>query len=575
MGFLEELYQGSYREDLLFATGAPVDQEKVDDFVQRYHAVVRKYNPLELEKDTRIPDSLMQELKDLGIFGLTIPTEYGGLGFTPSEYLAVVEAMARSDMALVLIPLAHLSIGLKGIALFGTPEQKRKYLTPAASGEMIFAYALTEPKTGSDAQHIETRAVLSEDGSHYVLNGSKTYITNGNYAGGMTVFAQLDPENRPGFMGAFIVERAWDGVEVGSDMPKMGLKVSSTTPIRFRDVRVPAENMIGEPGDGFKIAMNILNYGRLGLGAAGSGLMKQSFEDMEKRARSRKQFGVPIRDFELIQEKIVRARAHGFAAANITALTARLLEQDSLMNVAIESSHTKRYGTDECWNTLYDALQTAGGAGFIQTMPYEKRMRDFRVTTIFEGTSEIHAIYPPLTIFRRIGKELAGTGGIGRLLAVARLGRALLPSSLPGHDAVLSDAMAAARSLEKQFRRFLRYGLVKYGKKVVSREFFLRRMTLLSIAMYGLLASVSILRSSYGSSAIPAEEKSLLAYLIAEARELQAAIGAPGSTPLDQAHRQVMAAYTPEEDAVASSSGPSSNGTGSQAGAAKETASVR
>ncbi len=547
MGFLEELYQGSYREDLLFASGSPVDHAKVNDFVERYHAVVGKYNPLELEKSSRIPDSLMQELKEIGIFGLTIPTEYDGLGFTPSEYLAVVEAMARSDMALVLIPLAHLSIGLKGVVLFGTQEQKRKYLPLAASGSMVFAYALTEPKTGSDAQHIETRADRSEDGSHYILNGSKTYITNGNYAGGMTVFAQLDPENRPGFMGAFIVERSWDGVEVGTDMPKMGLKVSSTTPIRFRDVRVPAENLIGGPGDGFKIAMNILNYGRLGLGAAGSGLMKQSVEDMEKRARTRKQFGVPIRDFELIQEKIVRARAHGFAAANITGLTAKMLEQDSLMNVAIESSHTKRYGTDECWNTLYDALQTAGGAGFIQSMPYEKRMRDFRVTTIFEGTSEIHAIYPPLTIFRRIGKELAGKGNFARLQAVRKLGKVLLPGSLPGHDPVLSRAMEAARSLEKQFRSYLRYGLLKYGKHVVGREFFLRRMTLLSIGMYGLLSSVSMLRASYGSSAIPPEERSLLSYLITEAKELQRSIGKPGSNELDHAHRAVMDAFTQAE----------------------------
>ena len=546
MGFLEELYQGTYREDLLFASGSPVDNAKVTDFVERYHAVVRRYNPLDLEKDTRIPDSLMRELKDIGIFGLTIPTEYGGLGFTPSEYLAVVEAMARSDMALVLIPLAHLSIGLKGIVLFGTPQQKQQYLPPAATGEMIFAYALTEPKTGSDAQHIETRADRSEDGSYYTLNGSKTYITNGNYAGAMTVFAQLDPDNRPGFMGAFIVENEWDGVEVGADMPKMGLKVSSTTPIRFRDVRVPAENLIREPGDGFKIAMNILNYGRLGLGAAGSGLMKQSVEDMEKRARTRKQFGVPIRDFELIQEKIVKARAHGFAAANITALTAKLLEQDSLMNVAIESSHTKRYGTDECWNTLYDALQTAGGAGFIQSMPYEKRMRDFRVTTIFEGTSEIHAIYPPLTLFRRVAKDLRGKSGFARLQAVRKLGRALLPTSLPGHDAVLSAAMAAARSLEKQFRGFFRYGLLRYGKHVVGEEFFLRRMTLLSTAMYGLLSSVAMLRSSYGTGPIPAAERSLLSYLISEAGELQQRIGKPGSTRLDRAHHAVMSAYASE-----------------------------
>lgn len=543
-GFLEELYGGHYREDLLLSPGQPVDQHKVDDFVSRYFEIVSQYDPLELEHDSRIPDTLMRDLKKLGIFGLTIPTEYGGLGFTTTEYLRVVEAMAKTDMALVLIPLAHLSIGLKGIVLFANEEQKRRYLPAAAVGDMVFAYALTEPKTGSDAQHIETRAELSEDGTHYILNGSKTYITNGGYSGGMTVFAQLDPDNRPGYMGAFIVETAWDGVTVGKDMPKMGLKVSSTTPIRFKDVRVPRENLIGEPGDGFKIAMNILNYGRLGLGAAGAGMMKQSVVDMEKRASSRKQFGVPIRDFELIQEKIVRARAHAFAAENMTLLTARMLEQDPLMNVAIESSHTKRYGTDEAWNTLYDALQTAGGAGFIQSMPYEKRMRDARVTTIFEGTSEIHAIYPPLTLFRRIGKELKGASGLQKLLTVMKLRKPMLQDTAAGTDATMRRALATARDGERLFRKLLAYGLTRHGKKVVSKEFFLRRMTLVSTSVFWLVSSVSVLKSRYGTGAIPAEERALLEYLIAEAREVQARNAVPEGGPVEQAHRQVMDAAT-------------------------------
>ncbi|MFW5695470.1 MAG: acyl-CoA dehydrogenase family protein, partial [Alkalispirochaeta sp.] len=520
MGFLEELYAGTYREDLLRASGTEVDQDKVDRFVARYNEIVSKYDSLELEHDSRIPDSLMKEFQELGIFGLTIPAEYGGLGFTTSEYLYVVEAMAATDMALVLIPLAHLSIGLKGIVLFGNETQKQTYLTPAATGDMIFAYALTEPKTGSDAQHIETSATLSEDGSHYILNGSKTYITNGNYAGGMTVFAQLDPENRPGYMGAFIVETAWDGVNVGKDMPKMGLKVSSTTPIRFKDVRVPRENLIGEPGDGFKIAMTILNYGRLGLGAAGAGMMRQSATDMDKRARTRTQFGVPIGQFQLIQEKIVKAKAHAFAAENMTLLTARMLEQSPLMNVAMESSHTKRYGTDEGWNTLYDALQTAGGAGFIQTMPYEKRMRDARVTTIFEGTSEIHAIYPPLTLFRKIGKALKGASALQKLITVARLRRPLLPESAAGSDQTMQRALRTARKSERLFRSLLRYGLMNFGKNVVQEQFFLRRMTLLSTSLFWLVSSVSVLRGRYGDGEIGEENRALLEYLIAEAKEV-------------------------------------------------------
>ena len=231
--------------------------------------------------------------------------------------------MARTDMALALTPTAHLSIGIKGILLFGTEQQKATYLTQAAIGEMIFAYALTEPSVGSDAQHIQTRAALSGDGSHYILNGQKTYITNGGFAGGFTVFAQMDPE-KPGFMGAFIVEAALDGVKVGGEIPKMGLKISSTTPVSFTDVLVPVQNLLGQPGDGFKIAMTILNYGRLGLGAASAGAMDQSLEDMVKRSSLRKQFGMPIREFELIQEKLVRTAAHSFAAVSMTGKAAML-----------------------------------------------------------------------------------------------------------------------------------------------------------------------------------------------------------------------------------------------------------
>ena len=187
--------------------------------------------------------------------------------------------MATQNLDLGFTALAHLSIGTKGILLFGTEEQKRKYLVPAASGHMIFSYALTEPRIGSDAKNIETTAVLDDNGEYYILNGQNTYITNANYAGGLTVFAQLDPQH-PGVLGAFVVETAWDGIKIGQEMPKMGLKASSTAAIKFTDVRVSKENLLGQPGDGFKIAMTILNFGRLALGAASSGVMKLSLKDM-------------------------------------------------------------------------------------------------------------------------------------------------------------------------------------------------------------------------------------------------------------------------------------------------------
>ncbi|MFV2082745.1 MAG: acyl-CoA dehydrogenase family protein, partial [bacterium] len=401
-GFLEKLLLGSFDEES-YKTMVPAGRDpRAEEIIGKYRELIKDYSPSDLEEKKTIPEPLMDGLKKIGLFGLNVPEKYGGVGLGLSGYLSVLEAMAGTDMSLALTPTAHLSIGIKGIILFGSEKQKKKYLTKAATGEMIFAYALTEPATGSDAKNIQTTALLSKDGKHYILNGQKTFITNANYAGGLTVFAQMDPDN-PGFMGAFIVETTWDGVKVGKEMSKMGLAASSTAPISFKDVKVPAQNLIGKPGDGFKIAMTILNYGRLGLGAASVGAMKQSVKDMFNRASSREQFGVPIRDFELIQEKMVMAKVHAFAAESITQAASRLLEGDHTGSFAMESSHVKLYGTTRAWDTLYDALQTAGGAGYLRSLPYEKRMRDFRVTTLFEGTSEIHSIYPALYLARSLG----------------------------------------------------------------------------------------------------------------------------------------------------------------------------
>ena len=221
-GILEDLYLHSFHKQKFDTYTTFLLEKKTETILYDYLELIKEYSPEELEKEGKVPAQLWDGLKKIGLFGLNIPKRYGGVGLPLRQYLRVLETMARKDMALAIIPTAHLSIGLKGIILFGNEKQKKQYLTKAATGEMIFAYALTEPNKGSDAQHIETKAELSEDGTHYILNGQKTYITNGGYAGGLTVFAQLDPE-MPGFMGAFIVETDWDGVTIGKPMPKMGL----------------------------------------------------------------------------------------------------------------------------------------------------------------------------------------------------------------------------------------------------------------------------------------------------------------------------------------------------------------
>jgi acyl-CoA dehydrogenase family member 9 len=493
--------------------------EKTLAVIRRFQEINSEFPAAKLDEMGTIPEAAMERLKEIGFFGLNIPTAYGGMGLNLQQYLKVTEEIVARNISLGFTALAHLSIGIKGILVFGTAAQKEKYLKPAATGEMIFSYALTEPRHGSDAKNIETTAVLSADGQHYILNGQKSYITNANYAGGLTVFAQMNP-SAPGFMGAFIVETGWQGVTIGKEMPKMGLKASSTAAIQFKNVSVPRENLIAKPGDGFKIAMTILNYGRMALGAGSAGTMRQSLQEMKKRSAARKQFGVSIDSFELIQEKMVAAKVNGYVTSALTAFTADMLMDDPLAAVAIESSHCKLFGTTRAWDTLYDALQVAGGAGYLATQPYEMRMRDFRVTTIFEGTTEIHSMYPALYMIRRLAKRLEKVSGSkgGRIyfLLKSLFGRTRwrLRFNQKKMDRALHEAAANARWI----RLLVHAAIIIYGKKIYAKQFLLRRITTLSLYLYGIVAVLARIEAARRAGREVAADLLLLDYFVEESR---------------------------------------------------------
>ncbi len=520
--FLMNLYFGSLDTELFDSFEEFQAAESTRKIIQNYLEVNSEYPASVLEEKGMVPSELLEKLGRNDFFGLTIPRQYGGVGLSLRQYLHIVESLVSKNMSLGILALAHLSIGIKGIVLFGNEEQKRKYLVPAASGEMIFSYALTEPQTGSDAQNIETIATLSEDGKHYILNGTKTYITNANYAGGLTVFAQMDPA-RPGFMGAFVVETAWDGVKIGKDMPKMGLKASSTASIQFTDVKVPKENLLGQPGDGFKIAMVILNYGRLALGAASAGMMKQSLRDMTKRSADRTQFGVPINKFELIQEKMVKAKVYEYVSSAITAFTAGMLENNPTALVAMESSHCKLFGTTRAWEIIYDALQVAGGSGYLTTQPYEKRMRDFRVTTIFEGTTEIHSVYPAMFVLRTLSKRMqaSASGKLSQLVLLVKemFRRTRWPIAFNGKTE--NRAARFAKASARRIRLMILTGFLIYGQSVTRREFFLRRITTLSLYLYGVIAVLAKLEAARKSGRSTESDLNILAYFLEEARQVK------------------------------------------------------
>jgi acyl-CoA dehydrogenase family protein 9 len=526
---MEKIYRGEFDAELLRLALPDVDEAKVKMFVEHYRDLLKEYPPGKLETRGGLPSDLLREMGRRGLFGLTIETEYGGQGLNLHEYLEIIDELVKLDLSIAFTFLAHLSIGIKGIQLFGAEEQKRKYLTMAASGETIFAYALTEPHVGSDARHIETTARLSGDNAHYVVNGQKTYITNANYAGGFTVFAQLDPE-RPGFMGAFIVERAWEGVLVGKEMPKMGLMASSTAPVKFNNVLVPKENLIGKPGDGFKVAMSVLTYGRLGLCAASTSVMNVSARDMLGRATSRRQFQVPISSFQLIQEKIVRAEVSAAAASAMNRLVTALLHNQPLLQAAIETSHCKLFGTTRAWDAVYDALQVAGGAGYLKTLPYEKRMRDCRVTTVFEGTTEVHSIYPALSGMRHILKALRESGRPRFFLLFDLLKHLAKKDKWPVsfENKEMHKALVEARRNARALRALLLSGILLYGERIgrgrtENVEFLLRRITVLSLYTFGILALLSEADRKQKTGALEKEDMLVLQYFVQEAKEARRA----------------------------------------------------
>jgi acyl-CoA dehydrogenase family member 9 len=513
---LSDAYFGSLGKYAPFALKDFELDEKSKRLVGCYLELLKEFPDEVIEKKGKLPVELLDKLKRAGFFGMTIPEEYGGLGMTVKEYLVLVEVLASQSIAVGITIIAHLSIGIKGILLFGSREQKQKYLPRAASGEIIFSYALTEPKIGSDAQNITTSAQLSDDGAYYILNGAKAYITNAGYAGAMTVFARL----KSGSLGAFIVETTYAGIKIGKEMPKMGLKASSTAFVKFDDVRVPRDNLIGSEGEGFKIAMTVLNYGRLALGATSSGMIKQSLEDMIRRSGDRKQFGVPIKEFELIREMLVRARVNGKIVSAMTAFSSAILDRNPIANIAVESSHCKLFGTTRAWQTLYDALQVAGGSGYLGTLPYEKRMRDFRVTTIFEGTTEIHSIHPGLVLAKKLEDILKGKKSAASKINLML--RSLFPGLGKPSKAGLQALKPAARMVPRLIRKIIIFtliGLIRYGEELRWKEFFLRRITFLSMYCYGILAMIAKIDTLQSEGKPVDSDLEILCFFVHEAKE--------------------------------------------------------
>jgi acyl-CoA dehydrogenase family protein 9 len=502
--FMKSLFHGVVAEELIYPFPEMSRDER--DNTTMILESVRKFietsvDPVKIDREQTIPKEVLDGMKELGLFGMIIPQEHGGIGLSASSYARVVQEVASYDASLAVTLGAHQSIGLKGILLFGTDEQKAQYLPKLASGEKIAAFALTEPSAGSDAAAIQTRAEALPDGSGYVLNGSKIWITNGGFADVFTVFARTsapDAGQKPKIT-AFIVERGM-GVKNGPPEHKLGIRGSSTTEVFFEDVRVPKKNILGDAGRGFKVAMEVLNSGRLGLAAGSVGGSKRLIKMAVDRVQERKAFGRPIGEFGLIKDKIAVMMADTFAMESMTYLTAGLVD-GKVSDYSLESAICKVYASETLWRVVNETLQIAAGIGYMQEYPYERTLRDSRINLIFEGTNEILRCFVALSGMQGPGKELAEVvramrepiKGFGLLsdFAVRKARSALRRERMTrahpvlNREAVIFEEYTA--ELSKQVDKVLR----KHGREIAEMQYTQKRVADMAIDLYAIASVLS------------------------------------------------------------------------------------
>uniref|UniRef100_A0AAV1U8D7 Acyl-CoA dehydrogenase n=1 Tax=Peronospora matthiolae TaxID=2874970 RepID=A0AAV1U8D7_9STRA len=493
-----------------------------------------------IDETKTIPQQVLDDMKELGLFGLQIPEELEGLGLSNTGYARVCEEITDGSLAVTV--MAHQSIGLKGILLNGNEAQKAKYLPKLATGEHIAAFALTEPSSGSDAGSIKTRATLSEDGKHFVLNGDKIWISNGGWADVMTVFAQTEV-NGTDKVTAFIVERAFGGVTSGPPEDKLGIRGSNTCQVFFDNCKVPIENVLGGGpdmktggaagvGQGFKVAMNILNNGRFGLGACAGASLRRVLGTAAEHANSRKQFGAPLANFGLIQKKFGMMALDAYAIESMAFMTTGMIDRGD-PSCEIEAAMCKVYGSEAAFVGINECIQVMGGTGFMKEWPFERLMRDCRILSIFEGTNEILRMLIALSGIRTAGERLSA---VGKLLQNPlsdpsnaakeisdRLQRKFSPPPLKGAHSSLSSQVDLLQKRTAEFGDAVEYLLRKHGKNIVNEQIQLERIADSAIALFAMTATISRSSSSLiaGNESAEHEKKLTALYCDVTSNKIQ------------------------------------------------------
>jgi acyl-CoA dehydrogenase family protein 9 len=367
---------------------------------------------VKFDEEETIPDEVIAALGEHGFLGMTIPRRYGGLELSPRGYARVCEAIGGVDASIGVFIGVHCGLGSKAIVLYGNEAQKQRWLPPLARGEILVSYALTEPLVGSDAQHVKTTAVLDADGSHWTLNGHKIWIGNAHRAAVIATFAQTEVQRdgktvmRPT---AFLIEPSMPGFRVVDTVRKLGIRGSTQAELEYTDLRVPAENVLGEVGRGFAVAVHVLNGGRLTLAAGCTGGSKHIFREMTSYAGQRVQFGKPLADFEITQRKLSSIASEIYASDSMLGVLANLATNDAC-DWSLEAAIAKVFASELVWRAADEMVQIAGGRGFVKPYPYERFLRDSRINRIFEGANEILRLFIALNGVQTLSGQLQEIG---------------------------------------------------------------------------------------------------------------------------------------------------------------------
>jgi acyl-CoA dehydrogenase family protein 9 len=434
MGFAKSLFFGRLKmHDLIpYPKWDAAETARTSALIEQVEAFLKQHVDADkIDQEERVPPEVMEGLGRLGVLGMTVPTGFGGGGFSHTAYCHVLERIARHCGSTAVMVGAHQSIGLKALVLMGSEAQKEEFLPDLASGRKLAAFCLSEPEVGSDAANVQTTARLSEDGSHWIINGNKKYATNAALAGMMTVMART-PVTENGRarekISAFIVTPDLPGFQVISpNRSKCGIRGSWQATLKFTDMRVPADRMLGNLGKGLKVALSVLDYGRCTLCAGCLGGAKKALEMSIEHARKRQQFGRPIGQFGLIKKKIARMAETVFAMEAVTYLAAGMVDRhmDDLM---LETAIAKLFCSEGSWQVIDDAVQIWGGEGYMRENGLERMLRDARINRIVEGATEVMTAFVALAGMKNVGEEFQGVlkavkhplGQFGRLAQFAR-----------------------------------------------------------------------------------------------------------------------------------------------------------